>query len=542
MFLDVRQRERDAWKEISKTARPLFQSVLGDVYAYPPLLNSRDFGRAAIIFGISVVPGKCVSGMLLVTGNVNSSSGKLNGTMAPGKSVTAAFANEVCQTAAMCTLNILQRTMSRGASSMICYENNGKPAVIFEFPHADGRVTQVNVQLHIALVSEGKAKRSVFEQGILEMVSDMRKELDADKKIPYAADGTLHEGALFPVGECEIATKHDPMCAKDLRSVDDLARLAAAAPGAYAMQPKLDGRRSVSYLVDGEIAMFSRGGKPDGINTLFAAALKSVILAIEAVLGPGLILDGEIYAYRIATEFGPAPIELSKINGAVASCIKKGPTYQRNLSVIQQLEYHIFTFYHPAHPGMRAFERYMLLQKYLRIDTMGASHIVVDETGRCRSRDPLRIWLVPMRLIDCADTATKFYSEAIDLGYEGIMVYANAPYEQKRTDALLKLKGTEQEWFMVLGAELEANQVKPDEPTAKVVYCFNGASYTAGGFFKESEKRAIWKNRDKLAGKWALIRYQRVNQTSESGGALRDPKILYIANEQNGEEIDLLNM
>jgi ribA/ribD-fused uncharacterized protein len=249
---------------------------------------------------------------------------------------------------------------------------------------------------------------------------------------------------------------------------------------------------------------------------------------------------------------GPlVPIQLNKITGAASSYGKGGLAGQRNASLVALLEYHVFTFVvarhsvltpdGPVDPAlMTAWDRYALLSQIIGPDQFGAAHYTVNAGpgGHVMVREGPRVRLVPALSPSVLDAVSleAAAAEAVRSGYEGVMIYnADGAYETKRSWNLIKLKATETEWFQVTGTVQERNL-----ELANIRYLYGGQEYRTSGFFSDAVKSLMYRREDLFAGRWALIRFQKITQEARNGGgALRDPKVICIADVREGDPIDL---
>jgi hypothetical protein len=312
------------------------------------------------------------------------------------------------------------------------------------------------------------------------------------------------------------------------------------------------------------IAMITRQGTDHNIAPYLKDHLLGYLDQAEKALGAGVVFDGELYVHQVPGSLmrsismpdrdwkaanagaptptrweGPlVPIQLGKITGSAASLKtnKSGAPSSasaRNAPLLAILEYHVFTYFRPG-DNAPAAERHDALARIIPLDTVGATHFkevsdnVFEHTGE-------RAWLVPRaRAAPSAAQISSYAKFVHNHNYEGLMVYnARAPYAHKRTWDLIKIKGTETEWFLVAGAAPEEHT-----PTANILYQHGGGTYTASGFFSQTTKERFYQLGPKLNGLWALIRFQEMTTGTKSGGGkLRDPKVIYLSTTREGAPI-----
>lgn len=165
-------------------------------------------------------------------------------------------------------------------------------------------------------------------------------------------------------------------------------------------QPKLDGIRCIARAE----GLFSRQGQE-------IIAVPHIHASLEPLFAenPDLILDGELYNHDLHDDFG----EISSI------VRKKNPTTEQLEKAERVMEYHVYDM--PScneNFGQRSEELLKLLGDF------GVSWIK----------------LVPTNEHTSIETIDMEYGQLLEDGYEGQMVRLDAPYEQKRSAALLKRK------------------------------------------------------------------------------------------------------
>jgi ribA/ribD-fused uncharacterized protein len=466
---------------------------------------------------------------------------------------------------------------------------------VYGGPSPGARHETISVQTYLNYIDEGKATRSILEQLILEGMSAVRQALKKDKQLPHSIRVPRLPGALFAVARDEgeddtIGAELDllrmrPMLAQDGVSAEKaVAAMTKRGVHSVFLQPKLDGMRLLAFESGApgacRLMMLTRQGTVHPIAAEFEAAVLPVLAALRQKLGltpaAALSLDGELYAHMIPAGTmaeislpdrewqraasgtvvyttggsrgdpspggaGPlVPIQLNKITGAASSYGKGGVAGNRNASLVALLEYHIFTFV-AAGSGVPAWARYKVLADLIEPDGFGSAHYISDPRvppGARMLHEGPRVRLVPALPPAAPNTAwlESAAAAAVASGYEGVMIYdAEGAYEPKRSWNLVKLKATETEWFQVAGTIQERNL-----ELANIRYLYGGHEFRASGFFSDAVKSLMYRREDLFTGRWALIRFQKVTQEARSGdGALRDPKIICIADVREGDPLDL---
>lgn len=289
----------------------------------------------------------------------------------------------------------------------------------------------------------------------------------------------ISEGCFENIDEIDNTKYFEPMLAN---KYEDIVKKGKMKFPCWA-QPKLDGMRDITQ----HTGMWSRKGKPiisaphitDELEPLFKKY-------------PHIILDGELYCDKLADDF----------NKIMSLARKTKPTLEDIRESAEYLEYHIYDF--PSAGGVFSY-RYSELCK-------------LDLPSCCK--------LVPTVLIHNQKELDEHMEWCLEQGYEGQIIRFDGPYENKRSNYLIKRKNFVDEEFIITGV-LEgkgnySNKVGRLE--------FN----TAGGIYFTATVNAtwetledLWNRREELIGKSATVKY--FGYTPD--GSLRFPKVIDIARE-----------
>ncbi len=359
------------------------------------------------------------------------------------------------------------------------------------------------------------------------------------------------------------------MNAKDAVSIMGAAKIYSDQTENIMVQPKLDGVRILMYLDMNSpcgVSGVTRQGTLHPIVREFASEVGPILHALCRDLKGPIALDGELYVHGMPSgllEHVSAPVkkttagpltmspytgtitstQLNKLNGALQSYGHGSASEAKNKPLVDILEFHVFGCVQLKDDGsdatsMPAWNRWGILDAYMASDSIGASHYVkAIESGVVTwKRQGPRVLRVPATFTTGNAGLAKFLDKLISLDYEGIMIYsANGAYQcGRRARELLKLKHTETEWFQISGIAPEAGGV----PSANIKYIYGTGEYIASGFFDATMKGIIYHSGNKLVGKWAYIRFQKITIGASGGGALRDPKVLYISATKDGAPLD----
>lgn len=228
-------------------------------------------------------------------------------------------------------------------------------------------------------------ERTPEQQAVFEVEANYKLKLDKEY---HKSIDTIDEVKVFL-----------PMLAKDYK---DHKHKLDFEKGVF-VQPKLDGMRCIATAH----GLFSRNGKP-------ILSVPHIWEALEAYFedSPYLVLDGELYNHEYKDDFN-----------AIISAAKKTKPSAKDLEESAALiQYHVYDI--PSYEGTFAE----------RAGTLAA----LEDEYRWLNGDSLRL----VETHYCADEEAidAAYGKFLERGYEGLMVRADAPYVNKRTDALLKRK------------------------------------------------------------------------------------------------------
>jgi DNA ligase-1 len=232
-------------------------------------------------------------------------------------------------------------------------------------------------------------------------------------------------------------------------------------------QPKLDGIRCI-VTKDG---MFSRNGKPIISAPHIYEALKPIFEQ-----KPDYIFDGELYADKYANDFNK-----------IVSLVKKSkPTDADLKESAKSIEYHIYDF--PS--WNKIFSSRMNALRGLKNLFDLPKCIVIVETIE----------------LQCEDAVMSEYEMLVDKGYEGQILRLDREYENKRSKFLLKHKSFVDEEYTILDI-VEGEGNRTGTAGYMVFETENGDTFKSNVKGTFDEVKEMWKNRKKLIGKQATIKY-----------------------------------
>jgi DNA ligase-1 len=192
---------------------------------------------------------------------------------------------------------------------------------------------------------------------------------------------------------------------------------------------------------------------------------------------PDLVFDGELYNHTLKNDFN-----------TIVSLIKKTKPTEADLKEsAEKIQYHIYdlpsvkdTF------GMRlralASLQYEFINQWAACCDLVRTDVVINNTS-----------------------IERLYGEYMEEGYEGQMVRLDKAYENKRSKFLLKHKTFQDEEFQIL--EIGEGIGNRTGTAGYMVFERNGNRFNSNIKCSYDEGVEILKNKDKLIGKMATVKY-----------------------------------
>ena len=272
---------------------------------------------------------------------------------------------------------------------------------------------------------------------------------------------------LVPEGDgdfqCMLAKEYkDPLRKK--------AALKAAAEGNLYTQPKLDGVR----LIARRDSMMSRKNRP-------IVAVPHIEKQLRPILErhPGLVTDGELYSHDLRDDFDE-----------LVSIVRKTKPKAEDLDRAQVMQYWVYDCAGPAVAGEPFSVRFRLLLELFADPRNLLEHVRVVQVMRPESE----------HMID------DLYSQYLSAGYEGQMLRIDAPYENKRSDKLLKRKEFEDAEFTVIAIR-EGEGNRSGQAGYVVVQDGTKAQFKAGIKAELAKRLELLKNKEDYEGWTVTIRF-----------------------------------
>jgi len=290
---------------------------------------------------------------------------------------------------------------------------------------------------------------------------------------------------LIPTFDVVLAQTYDEKSKKNLNWQD----------GWY-MSRKLDGVRCLCIINEkGEARFYSRAGKE--FKTLSRLAFELSGLGLSNV-----VLDGEV-------------------------CVMDEDGNEDFQGVIKQIKRKDYSMPNP---------------KYIIFD-----HLTLDEFRRKESNVILSERLKNLDVLDTLkspnltklkqirnyedDTFEQYVDEAIEKGWEGLMLRKDVGYEGKRTKDLLKVKKFFDAEYVVIDMEHDFNRVIVDGEEVEemmlrnVVIEHKGNRVSVGSGFSHEQKRHFYANPEMIMGKTINVQYFEETTNQNGTHSLRFPTV-----------------
>jgi DNA ligase-1 len=234
------------------------------------------------------------------------------------------------------------------------------------------------------------------------------------------------------------------------------------------VQPKLDGIR----ILANRHGLWSRTGEK-------IVACPHIEEAIQPVFRefPDATLDGEGYDHDLKEDFNTITSLMRKTN-------LTSEHIQRSAELVQ---YHVYDFYDPRRPEL-FYARSKMVES------------IVEGIG-------LPLVLVPTIQVEGPEHIQVAYEAFLDDLYEGAIVRANVPYQQKRTDKLLKLKSFVDAEFKILSLEEGRGNASGGIKIAWLQHDTDPSKkFKADVMGTVAHRKELLKRRKELIGKMATVK------------------------------------
>jgi DNA ligase-1 len=344
--------------------------------------------------------------------------------------------------------------------------------IITKHGEKDGKMVS-----HEKDITEGKVKRSVLEQAIL----------DANRKWLNKKDKELYVEVLENnTSKSEVVR---PMLANTFSFNDYLKKSRAFKISfpAY-IQRKYDGIRCIAYLKNDNVLLESRKGIPFQNFGMLKNELKSILKKMPS----DFYFDGELFTDKLNFEV---------ISGLIR--LHEDKVKPEDIELINKIEYHIYDFIDMSQKNLPYINRLQYLTQILDENTF--------KNSLCKKVDTI--------LIDKLEDVKTYHQKFIEEGYEGLMLRdLNGPYEiNKRSKYLQKYKEFFEEEFDIIGF----SEGTGDEKGCVIWECITNQNKTFNvrpvGTFQS--RQVLFQNATQYIGKKLTVKFQEytLDQTPRFG-------------------------
>jgi ATP-dependent DNA ligase len=325
-------------------------------------------------------------------------------------------------------------------------------------------------------VSHGKAKRTTYEQLVLQFNSEVKKQLDKGyKEVPkhpneytekelqeiYGDIKTRGEGIIKPM----LAKQADKVAAKTFDKE-------------YYGSRKVNGVRCLIYCNNGKIKTASRGATNYDIAILHI--IQHPLIETFFKNHPDAILDGEVYKHGLT---------LNKISGICRS--------QSTVDDGKDLEFYWYDIVDLEHSFT---ERYKLMKEW-------SKELQLSEFNPYRhfSDEELHIQFLPQVEISGYDNMKKLHDEYVSEGWEGLVIrLASSVYKPgARGNDWIKIKVYKDSEYPIVGL----SEGLREEDMCFILETPNGQRFNCKPMGDREQKQWYREHINELIGKMLTIKY-----------------------------------
>lgn len=358
-------------------------------------------------------------------------------------------------------LPTLYKTTSTGAIQewTIRVDKSGEDGVIVtRWGQTDGEIQETKDHVTEGKNLGKKNATTAYEQACAEAQAKWTKKQDKG----YAELGA--KGQVKTKAERIESGSVEPMLAEKWKDV-----VGKLDPRAFVLaQIKLNGLRGVARKENGEVFIYTRGGK-------LVLSVPEINAELQLLMPEGAVWDGEL----CTEDAKPTAAMFQRVMGAAR---RNRPTPDADL-----IFYHVFDNCTPGIAAKCYVDRIQEVVKYL-----------AKVAGRVR--------IVEHKPITVAEVA-EFEQELTAEGYEGAIVrIPSAPYEHKRTKALLKVKTFQDEEFLIVDV-LPGRGIRTNMAGKVVVKLKDGTTNEAGVSGSHEQAKELLDNKAKYIGKMCTVRF-----------------------------------
>ena len=215
-----------------------------------------------------------------------------------------------------------------------------------------------------------------------------------------------------------------------------------------------------------------------------------------------LPLDGELYDHDVFLEGGH---EL--VHGIVSRTVNIHPRHK-------EIDFHVVDL---KIPGLSQMERILKLQK------LGDTQL------------PPNIKIAPFWICETLDEIKSVYDRIIRMKYEGIIVrHLYGLYEDKRSTMVMKFKPKKKDIYTIVGwnEETTMDGIPKGRIGSLILSSQLGDEFSVGAGLDDNEKDYLWKIKETLPGKKAVVHFQHLTNKKIPKGSF-DIEILDLHQEES---------
>ncbi|MGL5574488.1 MAG: hypothetical protein ACRDCW_02920 [Sarcina sp.] len=293
-----------------------------------------------------------------------------------------------------------------------------------------------------------------------------------------------------------IVSTHDVMRAKNFS--DELHKLNKKYPDAmYSFSQKIDGIRCTAFITEGKVdKLLSRSNKEFiGFNEIFEGL-------------PTGVYDGE---------FDIPGADFNTIQSTVmTSILSEGEDISEILR--DKLEYKVFDMItHDDYKAGTSKKNYAERRKDIEAISLPDRVKVIDV-------------LATVSFSKLVETKDRLFQEAMENGWEGLMVnITTAPYQSKRTDAILKVKEFETIDLKIVG--FNKGEGKFSHTTGSIACEYKGNIVDIPSM-KDEIRNLFWNNQERFIGRTIEVKYFQESSNEKGEMSLRHPSFIRLREDK----------
>lgn len=314
----------------------------------------------------------------------------------------------------------------------------------------DGKMRDMT-DIIVTIKNRGKSNETTLEQ---QAIQEAQSLWQAKKE---------HEGYTEDINDISNIQTYKPMLANDYNKFKGVLRLPLF------IQPKLDGIRALAYWKDGQVVLMSRKYSIYPFLQRIKAELYNVLKNHTDI-----VLDGELYFHGY---------ECNQIAGIVNTTTQPHP--QEDM-----IQFVIFDMFIPGQ-SFNFSERYKWL-----VDNIHCKYEY--------------IYYIDTRYIQDINELQKIHEYYLNEHYEGSIIRQDAPYEQKRSNHLLKYKDFQDAEYKII----DVIQGNGKDMGCAIHICMTetGQTFQCRMAATVEERQNMFKHKGNFIGKMLVVKYQELTE------------------------------